>query len=300
MDQEFCCVNCGSSLCKQIPFRYFYKGRYIHAVKCNSCGLISLFPPPSGEEISEMYSDAYFTMEDVQTHHYKKDYLTAVQEVDYTEKVSWLKKYLPATGQILEVGCATGELLNALKQCGYGVTGVEISEFAARKAVGNYHLRVINASFDPESVGPLLQKDFFDLVIMGDVLEHFKNPADALQLAFSLLKPGGKLIVHVPSTLNLISSRLAFLIYRILGASKTMRIPPYHLTEFFPKSLEKMFIAAGFSKCTVIQETKHPKTITLRHSRLENLVKLASQYPNYYLTKVTGLFGDRLTGIGIK
>ena len=300
MDKNFVCNLCNHSGYRVIPFRYAFKGRYINAVKCKKCGLISLFPPPSDDEIQEMYSDDYFTVEDVQTHHYQKDYLTAVKEVDYSQKVNSLRKHLHPQARILEVGCATGELLVALRTEGYEVMGVEISEFAGQIAIKNYGLDVLIAPFEENLIKDDLKEASFDLVLMGDVLEHFKNPTEAMRFSCKLLKPGGVLIVNVPSTLNLISSRIAFLMYRLIGSQKTMTIPPYHLSEFFPRSLRRMYKAAGFSKSNILQETKHPRTITLRHSRLENFLKVVSQYPNYYITRFLGIFGDRLTGIGTK
>ncbi len=300
MSTGFICSLCGNGRHKNIPFRYLFRERYIYATRCTKCKLIVLYPPPNDEEISEMYSEDYFTVEDVQTHHYKKDYMSAVEAIDYTPQVERLKHYLPDNGHILEVGCASGELLNALRREGYQVAGVEISDFAGKVAIEKYDLNVIIASFEEENTGEFLQESSFDLILMGDVLEHMRNPSEAMRYALRLLKPGGKLVVHVPSTLNLISSRLAFMLYRIIGSQKTMTIPPYHLTEFFPATLRRMFLTAGFSTCSVIQETKHPKTIALRHSRLENMIKLIAQYPNYFLTRWLGIYGDRLTGIGIK
>lgn len=300
MNDHFECNLCNHSGFKIIPFRYDFKGRHINAVKCTSCGLISLFPQPSDEEIREMYSDEYFTIDDVQTHHYRQDYLTAVSEVDYSENVNFMQEHLPANARILEVGCATGELLAALRAEGHEVTGVEISGFAGNIAIKNKGLRVLIAPFEEELLHEELEESSFDLVLMGDVLEHFRNPKQAMQYSLKLLKPGGKLMVHVPSTLNLLSSRIAFLIYRILGTQKTMTIPPYHLTEFFPRSLRRLYKASGFSEVQIIQQTKHPKTITLRHSRVENFLKVFSQYPNYFLTRHFGIYGDRLTGIGTK
>jgi 2-polyprenyl-3-methyl-5-hydroxy-6-metoxy-1,4-benzoquinol methylase len=145
-----------------------------------------------------------------------------------------------------------------------------------------------------------LKENYFDLILMGDVLEHFTNPSDAMKLSLALLKKGGKLIAHVPGTFNLISTRMAFTFYRLTRYQKTMTIPPYHLTEFYPASLRKIFLMNGFPEVKIIQTTKHPKTIPLRHSKIENFVKLTMQYPNYYLTKFFGIYGDRLTGIGTK
>ncbi len=300
MEEQFKCNLCGNRHSRKIPFRYWFKKRHIYAVKCGHCGLIVLHPRPTDQEIDEMYRAEYFTEEDVQTHHYSEDYLTAVARVDYGAKVDEVRHLLPEGGSVLEVGCATGELLNAFKTAGYHVTGVEISSFAAEHARKNYQLNIIQTPFTKEQTGNQLKAESFDLVMMGDVLEHFTNPLDALRYAHSLLKPGGVCIVHVPSTLNLISTRLAFLLYRMTGTQKTMTIPPYHLTEFFPDTLKRSFHEAGFSQCRIRQETKHPKTIALRHSRLENFAKVATQYPNYWLTKWFGIFGDRLTGVGRK
>ncbi len=300
METDFVCNLCKSTRYKKIPFRYLFRNRHINAVKCRTCGLISLYPLPSDSEIEEMYSDEYFTVEDIQTHHYQKDYLSAVQQVDYSKRVEELNKYLQDNGHVLEIGCATGELLFALKNAGYNVTGIEISDFAARMAVQRYGLNVINSSFEERLLHERLPNESYDVILMGDVLEHLKKPTEAMRYALKLLKTGGVLLVQVPSTLNLISSRLAFIFYNLTGLRKTMTIPPYHFTEFFPGTLAKMYTAAGFTMRKVIQETKHPKTITLRHSGMENMLKLLSQYPNYFITRILGIYGDRLSGIGWK
>ncbi len=299
MVEDFVCNLCGSSNAKVIPFRYSFKERYIDAVKCSMCNLISLHPQPTAIEIEEMYREEYFTEADKETHHGTQDYLSLTENVDYTEKINFVKQYVKS-GTILEVGCATGTLLKQLQETGFIVKGIEISKFAADFATKNLGIDVINKAFDNSLLGNELQENSVDAILMGDVLEHFTNPKEAMELSLKILKKGGVLIVTVPCTLNLPSTRIAFLFYRLLGSQKTMTIPPYHLTEFFPKTLKKMFVESGFSKAIIKQRTKHPKTITLRHSKVENLIKLSTQYPNYYLTKLFGIYGDRMTGIGIK
>lgn len=43
------------------------------------------------------------------------------------------------------------------------------------------------------------KNDTYDIVIMGDVLEHIEEDFEALMLALSKAKPGGKLIMTVPA-----------------------------------------------------------------------------------------------------
>ena len=299
MENSFRCNLCGGVAFRKIPFRYSYKGRFLDGLKCQCCGLISIYPQPSVEEIGQMYSDEYFTIADNKTHHGNTDYISDIQKVDYSKEIDFVK-YLVSNGNILEVGCATGSLLNQLKSHGFHVSGIELSSFAAEYGRKNYGITIINKPFDKTLLENDLKENEFDLILMGDVLEHFANPSEAVKLSCSLLKKGGKLVAHVPGTLNLISTRTAFLFYMLTGSRKTMTIPPYHLTEFSPSTLKKMYLMNGFSEVKINQHTKHPKTIPLRHSKIENFIKLSTQYPNYYLTKYFGIYGDRITGIGTK
>jgi hypothetical protein len=87
---------------------------------------------------------------------------------------------------------------------------------------------------------------------------------------------------------------------RMLGKTKKMTLPPYHVSEFTPRTLRAMLERAGFKRCVIVQRIKPPSAITLRGSAFEKIVKKTLHYPNYGLTKSLGVFGDRLLGIGIK
>lgn len=298
-ENKFHCCLCNSNKGKNIPFRYIFKGRYLNGVKCSNCNLISIFPHPTDSEINEMYSEEYYTGDDTQTHHGSVDYFSATKNIDYSTQINLIKSFKPS-GHILEVGCATGSLLNSLRKTGYQVTGIEISEFSSDWGRKNFNIDILTSPFDETVFEKGFKENTFDIILMGDVLEHFKNPMEAVKVAYKLLRKDGVLIAHVPSTLNLISSRLAFIYYRLTGKQMTMKIAPFHLTEFSPDTLRRIYKENGLRDIKIIQRTKHPRTISLRHSWLINTSKLLMQYPNYYLTKLFGIFGDRITGVGYK
>ncbi|MCU0422552.1 MAG: class I SAM-dependent methyltransferase [Bacteroidia bacterium] len=291
---DFKCNLCGNNKAKQIPFRYEFKGRYLWLYECNACKLRSIWPQPNSHEIAEMYAANYFTEADSATHHMNTDYLALLNSGNYADGVAYMQTYTTG-GNILEIGCATGNFLYALKQAGYSVKGIELSDFAVQYAKEHFNISLINRPFDEELLGKEIFPKEFDVVVMGDVLEHFTNPTSAMRLVQTILKPGGVAIIHLPGTLNLISSKIAFLVYRLIGSQKTMHIPPYHLTEFNEKTIRKMCAVAGFSKVIVKHDIKHPNEIPLRGSWLENLIKKWLQYPNYFLTKRFGVAGDRIT-----
>lgn len=293
MNQEFECNLCHSKIASRVPFRYAFKDRFLWLMQCKECGLRSLWPRPSDEEIVEMYASDYFTQADAATHHMNDEYVKLLNAGDYAEGVKEMQQ-IAAGGSFLEVGCATGNLLNALKKAGFQVKGIELSEFAVQYAKTNFNIDIINKPFDEKLFGNEVTENEFDIVLMGDVLEHFTNPTDAMVLTHKILKPGGVAIIHLPGTLNLLSSKLAFMIYKLVGSKKTMTIPPYHLTEFSAKTIRNMCKITGFSRIEIKQEVKHPSTIPLRGTFLENMVKKGMQYPNYYLTKWFGIDGDRI------
>lgn len=296
----FKCNLCGSDKGAKIPFRYLFKERYLWAIKCEECSLVSIWPRPKDEEIEQMYAADYFTGADKQTHHMEVDYLQILSAGDYVDGVNAMEKHAKRGSSILDVGCATGHFLYALKNAGYQVAGTELSAYAASYGNDNLGVNIVNAPFDEQLIGTSFQPESFDVIMMNDVLEHFTHPKEALITANKLLKKGGVILIQLPGTLNLLSSKIAFVLLKLMGKQKTMTIPPYHLTEFSAASSKRMLTVAGFNQIIVENEIKPPSTITLRGSFVENVVKLVFQYINYGLTKWFNVEGDRIHIVAYK
>lgn len=107
-------------------------------------------------------------------------------------------RLIPAAGRVLDVGCATGYLGAALMDRGCTVAGVELDPVAAERAaailgevlVADLETVDLVAHFGPES---------FDTVVLGDVLEHLRDPLRLLRGAMPLLRPGGSVVISVPN-----------------------------------------------------------------------------------------------------
>jgi 2-polyprenyl-3-methyl-5-hydroxy-6-metoxy-1,4-benzoquinol methylase len=293
MVENFKCNLCGGEEGTRIPFRYAFRDRFLWGVSCNNCQLTSIWPRPSEQEIKEMYEDDYFTSDDKQTHHMEVSYLEILSKGDYQEGIKQIKQYCE-TGNVLDVGCATGNFIYVLSKNGYNVKGIELSTFASEFGKKNFGIEIINKPYSFELFNNELPENYFDVIMMGDVLEHFTNPTEAMELTHKILKPGGVALIQLPGTLNLISSKIAFAIYKLIGSQKTMYIPPYHLTEFNAKTARRMFEKCGFKTIHIKQDIKPPSTITLRGNFAENAFKVVFQYINYFLTKWFGVAGDRM------
>jgi SAM-dependent methyltransferase len=107
-----------------------------------------------------------------------------------------LQQFLPSPqARILDVGCATGGLLAALKDAGYPhVLGLDPSPACAEAAQRLYGVKVLTKSlFELSSVAAR-----FDLVILTGVLEHVRDLERALGQLKEVVAPGGAVYIEVP------------------------------------------------------------------------------------------------------
>lgn len=105
--------------------------------------------------------------------------------------------YLTPNSSILDIGCASGKLLEELRDLGYrDLTGIDISEYAVSQTRAKGFQKVVVANLQESTDLP---GDHYDVVFMLDVIEHFTRPYDALREVLRLMKPGGVLIVTTPN-----------------------------------------------------------------------------------------------------
>ena len=111
-------------------------------------------------------------------------------------------KYLPRDGvaNILEVGCGSSiDLRIVAEETGASATGVDISEEAlgiARLLEPYFNSKVRLVSGDARDLE--FGEGAFDMVFSQGLIEHFKDPLEALREQVRVLKEGGILIVNVP------------------------------------------------------------------------------------------------------
>ncbi|MCL1894602.1 MAG: methyltransferase domain-containing protein [Holophagaceae bacterium] len=130
-----------------------------------------------------------------------------------------------ATGMSLfEVGIGACECLLAAREIGYDIFGIDVIDRHVTDARKHYGLQVETADF----VEFETEKQW-DVIIMGDVLEHVSDPCRALSIAERLLKDDGALWISTPS----FESAFAL----VAGHNDPMRRQQYHLNYFSRKSL---------------------------------------------------------------
>jgi 2-polyprenyl-3-methyl-5-hydroxy-6-metoxy-1,4-benzoquinol methylase len=145
--------------------------------------------------------------------------------------------------QVLDVGCATGNLAEVLAGRGCRVTGIDIDPEAAQQAEKHCE-RVIVGDVESLDLGAELDEADFDVIVFGDVLEHLKDPLQTLRRFKPFLQTEGYVIASIPNIAHG-SVRLALMQgrfrYRSLGL-----LDDTHLRFFTRETVEQLFKDAGF------------------------------------------------------
>lgn len=210
------CHVCGHAKGRVLPFRYTFKGRFLYGIRCSTCSLVFIDPQPSADEIAGLYSEDYFTKcGETCGAHGRAAYMELARESEADRLHSaqrldvLLRRQIGMRGRLLEIGCGPGFFLSAMRQLGWEVKGLEISAYAVGHAVETLGLDVIHGAIKPGVLPP----GAFDAVFMGDVLEHLPNPRGALETIRMWLQTGGAVVIAVPSTMNLLSTKLGMPLY---------------------------------------------------------------------------------------
>jgi SAM-dependent methyltransferase len=151
-------------------------------------------------------------------------------------------------GKLLDIGCATGFLLDEARKQGWEVYGVEFSNWAVKYAREKLNLPNVTQGTLKEAN---FSKGFFDAIIMTDVIEHLVDPKATLDEIRQLLRPNGIFCCTTPDIDSTISKMLK---------AKWWGINQAHLFYFNRKTLEEIFAATGFFP---IKMNSHARTFSL-------------------------------------
>ena len=98
-------------------------------------------------------------------------------------------------GRLLEIGCATGFLLEAARRRGWKVTGTDISAFAAKYAEKEFGVEVRVGTIP----GLDMPKGSFDAVMALEYIEHVPDPVETLRAVRQWIREDGVLMMSTPN-----------------------------------------------------------------------------------------------------
>lgn len=146
--------------------------------------------------------------------------------------------------RVLEIGCDCGATLLEIKERypNTKVFGVEINKSAVEVA-RHFTDGVRCANIEEKDLD--YERHSFDYIIFGDVLEHLRNPKDALIYCKHFLKRTGKIVASIPNMMHI--SVMEDLLKGNFTYKEWGLLDKTHIHMFTGKEIVKMVSEAGYS-----------------------------------------------------
>jgi len=184
--RKITCYLCGNTQCSIIhdQIRYNLSPR---PFLCDQCGFIFLYPKMTPHEEKKFYEKTYrFGYENQ-----KADELWQDSFPEAKKRVLRFKELYSKDTRLLEIGCASGFFLFAVKDYVKSVTGVELTK--------EYVKFANNKGLDVKESLDEIPDNSCDLIFMFHVLEHIDDPIFYLKQVKKKLIQTGTLVVEVPN-----------------------------------------------------------------------------------------------------
>ncbi len=203
---------------------------------CPKCHLSFVFPQPSAQWLAE----EIYSLESGYQRNKSSDLSRENEGLRFGRVLDYVAKTKPG-GRFLDVGCSSGQVMYWARKRGLVPSGVEINKRTADIALANgfpvFNGFLENAPFEKKS---------FDVVFLGDVIEHVNNPREFISEVVSFLKPNGIIAISTPNV-DCAWSHVTLWFSKVFNIPWTSATPPYHLFQFNHKTLSMLMDEFGMS-----------------------------------------------------
>lgn len=144
--------------------------------------------------------------------------------------------------KIMDLGCGIGGFIRVFQEEGYrNIEGVDISDEDV-KIAHSFGIKSVKRMGLFESFKSLKQ-DWYDVVLLLDIIEHFKHEDILVILNESnrILKSGGAIIIHVPNAEGIFGSKIRYSDFT-------------HEMAFTSKSLSQICAYSGFKSGECLED----------------------------------------------
>jgi 2-polyprenyl-3-methyl-5-hydroxy-6-metoxy-1,4-benzoquinol methylase len=210
--------------------------------RCKSCECVFQHPLPDASALAKFYPQEYWWSEEsgqirlparlfIKLERTYREFVAG----DHVRFLDSCARENASGGKLLlDIGCGSGTFLHLAQAHGYIPHGMDISA----KAVEIAHRQYGYPARQGEIGSSIWDDCRFDFITMFHVLEHLREPRQALRYAGRLLRPGGLLLIQVP---NISSMQARLFKTRWYGLDV-----PRHLINFTPEALGILLQEMGF------------------------------------------------------
>ncbi len=204
---------------------------------------------------AKAYGDSYF-LDEYQSQ-YGKTYIEDHHNIYFQSKKRLLRIFKLISDKtdnrkdlsLLDIGSAAGFFLQCARDMGISnVSGIEISDYAARYCEEQFNIPVTRSSFHDITL-----TSRYSIITAWYFIEHCGDPLSVMRKIYDALDTGGIFAFSVPSIFGPL--------YRFKRTVWIETHPSDHYIDFSPKGVKKILIRIGFTKISVKPAGIHPERV---------------------------------------
>lgn len=227
------CRFCGklTAQATKVQRKVIFGSTYFQFYKCDPCLSFFLIPDLSESQLVELYSTNYSS----DNPHFEKS-------ENYSDKFQGFIEFLKARphgpkASFLDFGSGTNSIpISIARELGYDVFGMEFDSDVRKLANMNTGARIFSSNELEKYPGK------FDVIFVGDVLEHLNHPFGDYSTLTAKLLPSGVIYIQgplqgAPTLLHNLLKVFVLMVPRTIS-----RFPPYHVNLFSIKGMQNLVL----------------------------------------------------------
>lgn len=214
------CIICNKKgFVLAFPFNTYFNKRKFCYKKCLNCNFIKIDPYPSKNDLKKLYNNKS----------YHEKFYSNSNSNEYNSSAKYIKDLFKKKIKLLDFGCGNGQFIKKVQnkyKC-YGIEYDQETVNKCRKSIKKarfYQYRTINKN---------KYINFFDLIHLGDVLEHVVDPVGLLNELEKKIKKNGHLYVEGPIERNFSIVNFSIVLFgnikKLIKPNLKNSFVPYHL-----------------------------------------------------------------------
>jgi 2-polyprenyl-3-methyl-5-hydroxy-6-metoxy-1,4-benzoquinol methylase len=219
------CPGCGADRA-----RTFLSCDGFSFVRCRKCALVYQDPRPVFDDLRRRYGGQYFSYELENERTFFGLMRLGLRDIGFEQ----LTAPLGAARTFLDIGCATGMLIESMKNTGWKARGVDLCRESAEYGMAHRGIDIFVGTLE-EAAFPA---ESFSVVHFSHLIEHVPDPRFFLGEVRRILRPGGFAVITTPNVDGL-QARLFRQQWRSAIAD--------HLTLYSKRTLDRMIRETGFA-----------------------------------------------------
>ncbi|RPG55920.1 MAG: class I SAM-dependent methyltransferase [Flavobacteriales bacterium TMED235] len=235
------CIICNKKIfIPAFPFNTNFNGKIFYYMKCANCKFVKINPYPNKKDLKILYENKS----------YHEKFYSNVDNEEYRHSVRYLKKFLNFKIKLLDYGSGNGNFIQEIDK-NHKCYGLEYSLDTIKRLKKNFKNKIF---LNNRELNDKKYNNFFDVIHLGDVLEHVIDPNYLLINLHKKIKKKGLLYLEGPIERNFSLVNLSIILFgnikRLLTSNYKNNFKPYHL--FFCDFQNQLLMIKKINKFKII------------------------------------------------